>query len=125
MNTCQQMEANVDAYLAGALSSEASEALEAHAAECARCGPLLETRTRLPYAFAPEIAPPGAVRARVLSGVESAEQETEGACGAGRGCGCTCIRACATTRALAAAEPGATRGGDSRAADVGRRPSSG
>lgn len=74
MTSCQQLASNVDAYLAGTLSAERCESLEAHAAECARCGVLLETRTRLPYVFASEIAPPAALRARTVLAMQQSER---------------------------------------------------
>jgi hypothetical protein len=69
MTDCTRLDEALPAYLAGRLAAADAEALEAHAGDCARCGPKLEAATRLDLALPIEIAPPDLVRARVLAAV--------------------------------------------------------
>jgi hypothetical protein len=69
MITCAACDAQVDAYLGGRLSEAEAAALELHASECDRCGPMLESRTRLPLALSVEVAPDPLHRERVLAQV--------------------------------------------------------
>ena len=69
--TCQEFERHAPAYLAGALSEADAREVEAHAASCAACEALLDSRTRRDLsAFAPALPPElrmqtlAAVRAR-------------------------------------------------------------
>lgn len=66
MIDCVTLEARIATYLAGGLGPTEAEALEDHAASCARCAELLERRTRLPIALPRELPPPVATRAATL-----------------------------------------------------------
>lgn len=69
MITCAAFDAQIGAYLACGLTVREAEALESHAAECDRCGPILEVRGRLDVALPPELPVAGSHRAMVLSRV--------------------------------------------------------
>jgi hypothetical protein len=69
MMDCTRLDAALPDYLAGRLAAADADALEAHAGDCPRCGPMLETATRLDAALPSEIAPPDIVRARVLAAI--------------------------------------------------------
>jgi hypothetical protein len=66
MNACEVLGQQLDRYLAGQLSDVEATALEQHAAGCERCGPLLETRSRLDQRLTTEVSPDPADRRRVL-----------------------------------------------------------
>lgn len=69
MTTCTVFDARVELYLAGELSPGEVEALEQHASECERCGPVMESRTRLDQALGKELAPDPVHRDVVLAAV--------------------------------------------------------
>ena len=69
MTQCSTVDAQLDAYLRGSLPEAEATALERHAAECARCGPLVEERSRLDLLLPKEVAPPPHQRERVLARV--------------------------------------------------------
>lgn len=65
---CEEVDAQLDAYLANALDSARAEAIEHHVGSCARCEALLEAATRIDTAsFTPPL--PTTVRARTLAAV--------------------------------------------------------
>jgi hypothetical protein len=66
MNACEVLGQQLDRYLAGQLPDVEATALEEHAAGCERCGPLVETRSRLDQRLPTEVSPDPADRKRVL-----------------------------------------------------------
>jgi hypothetical protein len=66
MTTCRSFDAHLEAYLAGHLAAAEAEALEIHAAACDRCGPVMESRTRLPERLPLEVTPAPSHRQHVL-----------------------------------------------------------
>ena len=74
MSTCATVAAQLEPYLAGQLSEADSEALELHASECDRCGPLLEERGRLDLALAREVAIDPVHRDRVMTRIASRQR---------------------------------------------------
>lgn len=69
--TCAAFDAQLEDYLAGRLPVAAAEALEAHAAECARCAPILEAQSRLDLALPRELTPDPRLREEVLARIAS------------------------------------------------------
>lgn len=68
---CDDVDAQLDAYLANALDSASAEAIEHHVSSCARCEARLEVATRIDTtSFAPPL--PTTVRARTLAAVADA-----------------------------------------------------
>jgi hypothetical protein len=69
MTTCAVFDAQMERYLSGSLSAAEAEALELHAGECERCGPVMESRTRLERVLPPELVPDPARRDAVLTAI--------------------------------------------------------
>lgn len=63
--SCADFDRDLPSYLEGALADAEAERLEAHAAECARCEPLMEAATRRADTFAPAL--PWTVRDATLN----------------------------------------------------------
>lgn len=76
MSECAALDAQLERYLAGTLSPGEADALELHAAECERCGPVLEARSRLDWSLIKEVAPDPLHRDRIMAQVASRRQAT-------------------------------------------------
>ena len=67
MMSCAAFDGQLEHYLTARLAEEDATSLEAHAAECERCGAILEARTRLTIGLVPELVPDPRHRVAVLS----------------------------------------------------------
>ena len=67
--TCTEFDLQLEAYLAGQLSSAEATAIEQHAAQCSRCERILDQRSALPVPVTP--TPPAELRPQVLAAVAS------------------------------------------------------